>query len=91
VSDRCSLAGRGLMLDCELATTELTQGLESLRNRVATDPFCAPFARASWPGDAGLQCKYFAFVYDIGFNHRGLAVVAPAIGPAYNTECDQIG
>lgn len=26
-----------------------------------------------------------------GFNHRGLAVVAPAIGPAYNTECDQIG
>jgi len=49
------------MLDVrELATTELTQGLESLRNRVATDPFCAPFARASWPGDAGLQCKYFA-------------------------------
>ena len=45
------------MLDVrELATTELTQGLESLRNRVATDPFCAPFARASWPGDAGLQC-----------------------------------
>lgn len=30
-------------------------------------------------------------VDDIGFNHRGLAVVAPAIGPAYNTECDQIG
>lgn len=49
------------MLDVRaLATTELTQGLESLRNRVATDPFCAPFARASWPRDAGLQCKYFA-------------------------------
>lgn len=66
------------MLDVrELATTELTQGLERLRNRVATDPFCAPFARTSWPGDAGLQCKYFAFVDDIGFNHRGLPLWRP--------------